>query len=1644
MAANSKAIGLLFEVAGEGNINGETGKRINGQLRNLVGAINKSDTIKLKFTVDANHFKKEIDLIKQQLQNVNLTSGSNKGGSSAGKASKHTEGWKKATAAVTEYYKLLTQVRQALTRTDRIIDNEDGTFDVFGKTEEEKKRWKDLVEQVNQAKESMDLYTEASAKANMTLEEQAILTSRISDEKAKLSIKQQAFEATGQQAWSNLTAKVHDYISRVEISAQRDEEAMFMLQKLREMANSADWRGYDALKEKLGEVQSYINKNSLATETWSQKLSKTFGTRIRSLVAGILAGKLAQYLRDIYNNVVEIDSAMTQLRIVTGASDSQMTKFLSNSIRLSKELGASVKDVLSSVETFTRLGYGISEATVLSKYATIMSKVADVSAEDANKGITSILKGYGFDPSQSEHISDVLIEVGQKYAVSASELMDAYSRAGAALNATNTSFEKSAGLIAAANASVQDASVVGTALKTVSARIRKSKTDLDDLGESVDDITQSWSAYAEEIKVLTGFDIMVEGSTTKFKDLYDIFDGLAKVWNDLGDNAETTQARVAEILGGTKQYQVISSILTNWGDAAGAYRDAMDSAGVTTKAVGEYVDSIQGRLASLDAAFVEFSQNVLNSELIKGGVSFLNSVVNLLTGISGVGNGVVVGILAWAAAILLVNAAFHAGNLAIKKAIIHYATLAGVQVEGTITTEIFKASLKEFATTGLMGVILTIPRFIIAIFKYIAAAKAGTGATLTFKGALDALKVNPIILAVEAIVAAGAIAIAVANKCANAALDASDAAKEHAQSLQEAAEKAKEESDTLDELIERYEQIRAKGEISVDTRKEIRDIQKQINKLTNGEASSWDMVNDNLGDTLDKLKKYRIEKAKNYVETSKNAYDAAKNSSNLAYVRDTSDAGIVQWATNWVGTDVVAKGGDEAAVKILKKVSGVTEAWNNSNITGLRFDAKGAQEYIDVISRAMDALESDVDYDYHNSAIWGKLSSIKTAYEEFTSSAKESSSQLLDNVVELNGLTFELSGRTVDSIESYQDFKTSMYEAALSSEYLKDAISSQLITQNDLRQAVEDYMATNFPEWYEKFAASFTKASAVAKTFLQILNELQGQYDALTKAIDDMNQYGYLSADTLSELLDPEKGYPGLVKYLTMTANGYTITSDAIEQFIREQQESYVQALAVTKEGTEAYEVAYQNLANFLAVVATLKLSTQLEKEKKALEGQKTAWNDQLDNYKELIDLRKKLLETYADELEYQKQLEKKQRDVIKLQTKLSVARLDKSAAGQARVRELEEQLTTAQDELNDFTLDHAIDVLTDQLDDQYQEYEAFINMKVDSITDAIDNISKTIRDSAVTTGDQIAKLLAEYLQDHPETKPAEKPAKSQKEKAAEAVQAVQDYVTSHKLREADRGLWGQIPELKSLMTKALAEGGDLSTVHGTSDTPWTGKDDVPSGSLSGQIDTDKAIENSYRDLIKTTSNAAEKTDKKTDFFWGTRDKKMALAEYCEKAIVDSNGDTFYPWLVLSNGKKYYLKLGEGYDFQRIGAEGTVKIKGNSPYYNVYHTGGFVGGITNLNSNEEFAKLLKGEFVSTPAQMRQFMQRTLPEIAKYPSTQGNEFNAPLVEITCESVTTEALPGLKEIANEAAAIIKKQLDSGMSRNGFKKTFAKRLT
>lgn len=355
-------------------------------------------------------------------------------------------------------------------------------------------------------------------------------------------------------------------------------------------------------------------KRSLATFTG-------FFSTTRIIYAAIRAVRVS------LKEVVDMESALTQLKIVTNATDTEMQHFASTAFELSKSLGQSVTDVVSSIETFSRLGYSLDESSVLSKYTSILANVAGVETSETTKGLTSIIKGYDLNIEDAEHVADVLIEVGQKYAISASELMEAFERSGAALHSTNVTFEKSAALLAAANASVQDASTVGTALKTVSARIRKSVSELEELGEDTSDLADGFSKYADEIKALTNVDIMLDKEAGIFKDLYDIFDEISNVWDKLSD---TQQARVAEIFGGTRQLQVISSIIGNWGDAESALETASNAAGTAVKANDVYMESAAAHINQLKEAWQKLSYDLISTDVIKTVVDTGKTLLNIL------------------------------------------------------------------------------------------------------------------------------------------------------------------------------------------------------------------------------------------------------------------------------------------------------------------------------------------------------------------------------------------------------------------------------------------------------------------------------------------------------------------------------------------------------------------------------------------------------------------------------------------------------------------------------------------------------------------------------------------------------------------------------------------------------------------------------------------------------------------------------------------------------------------------------------------------------------------------------------------------------------------------------------------------------
>jgi len=92
------------------------------------------------------------------------------------------------------------------------------------------------------------------------------------------------------------------------------------------------------------------------------------------------------------------------------------------------------------------------------------------------------------------------------FAISSAGVGDALQRSASSLNAANNTLSESMAIITSANEILQDPERVGTSLKTISARIRGAKSELEEEGE---EMTMTVSKLREEIKALSGVDIMI-------------------------------------------------------------------------------------------------------------------------------------------------------------------------------------------------------------------------------------------------------------------------------------------------------------------------------------------------------------------------------------------------------------------------------------------------------------------------------------------------------------------------------------------------------------------------------------------------------------------------------------------------------------------------------------------------------------------------------------------------------------------------------------------------------------------------------------------------------------------------------------------------------------------------------------------------------------------------------------------------------------------------------------------------------------------------------------------------------------------------------------------------------------------------------
>lgn len=337
--------------------------------------------------------------------------------------------------------------------------------------------------------------------------------------------------------------------------------------------------------------------------------------------------EIFQQIRQGIQYVIEIDSALTELKKVTDETDSTYDSFLQNMSKTASVVGSTVSELTTMAAEWARLGYSIEDSAKLAESTAILLNVSEFdNATEASKALISTMQAFSYTADESQHVVDILNEVGNNYAVSSDGLATALQDSASALMEGGNNLEQSVALIAAANKVVQDPNSVGSALRTISLRLRGTSVDvLEEMGEETDGVITSVSKLQSKIKALSGVNILTESGD--YKDTYTILKEIGQVWEDMND---IDQAALLELMAGKNRANTLSAILGNMGDLTSAYETAMNAEGSALRENATYMDSIQGRIDQFKNAVQTMWMNFIDSDVIKFIVNVGTALVKLV------------------------------------------------------------------------------------------------------------------------------------------------------------------------------------------------------------------------------------------------------------------------------------------------------------------------------------------------------------------------------------------------------------------------------------------------------------------------------------------------------------------------------------------------------------------------------------------------------------------------------------------------------------------------------------------------------------------------------------------------------------------------------------------------------------------------------------------------------------------------------------------------------------------------------------------------------------------------------------------------------------------------------------------------------
>lgn len=372
--------------------------------------------------------------------------------------------------------------------------------------------------------------------------------------------------------------------------------------------------------------------NVLVDKLWDS-LKRTAGWQLSSTAIHRFIGTI----QTAYNYAQDLNKSLNNIRIVTGYGSDRMAEFAKNANKAAKQLSATTLDYTNASLIYYQQGLDDKAVQERSDVTVKMANVTGTAAQTVSDQLTAIWENFMKDGEHTaEWYADVMTALGAATASSTDEIAEGLEKFAAVADTVGLSYEYATAALTTITAKTrQSADVVGTALKTLFARIEGLN-----LGETLDDGT-TLNKYSSALEAVG---VNIKNEAGQLKDMDEILDEIGAKWNTIGKDQ---QIALAQTVAGVRQYNQFIALMDNWDFMQENLQTVAKASGTLDEQAQIYAESWEAARKRVQAAAEGIYQDLLKDDFFIwltdafGSVlEFIDKIIDSLGGLSGVLPGI--------------------------------------------------------------------------------------------------------------------------------------------------------------------------------------------------------------------------------------------------------------------------------------------------------------------------------------------------------------------------------------------------------------------------------------------------------------------------------------------------------------------------------------------------------------------------------------------------------------------------------------------------------------------------------------------------------------------------------------------------------------------------------------------------------------------------------------------------------------------------------------------------------------------------------------------------------------------------------------------------------------------------------------------